>query len=58
MEIGQKVKVVKDIMNIKRYIGKIGKVTSIGREKLGIHVTLDGTNGETDFAKEELQVID
>lgn len=37
--------------------GREGIVTSIGNEKLGVHVTLDGETWETDFMKNELEVI-
>jgi len=39
------------------YEGREGIVTSIGNEKLGVHVTLDGETWETDFKKNELDVI-
>ena len=39
------------------YEGREGIVTSIGNEKLGVHVTLDGETLETDFMKNELDVI-
>ena len=37
--------------------GRKGVVTSIGNEKLGVHVTLDGEKWETDFKANELEVI-
>ncbi len=37
--------------------GRKGIVTSVGNEALPIHVTLDGETWETDFKKNELEVI-
>ena len=39
------------------YVGREGTVTSIGKGVIPIHVTFTGENHETDFAKNELEVI-
>jgi RNase P/RNase MRP subunit p29 len=54
--IGARVEVVKDTISSK-FVGKKGKITSIGNEVLPIHVTLDGENHETDFTVSELRII-
>ena len=38
------------------YIGRKGRVTSIGKGVIPIHITLEGDNHETDFAKNEVIV--
>ena len=56
MRIGQSVKVVKQVFG-KSFIGRTGKITSIGHEVLPVHVTLTGERHETDFKPRELRVL-
>lgn len=56
IKIGDKVEVVEQNFGF-RHIGKKGRVTSIGRGVVPIHVTLAGENHEIYFAENELKVI-
>ena len=56
LKIGQRIEI---ICKNKLLTGKRGTITSIGTtEKLPIHITIDGENHETDFAEQELVVVE